>query len=334
MAFERSSLFRVFSGICLLASSLLLAAVPGSAGGVRGAEPAPRLQPIIAATPSEVSFSSVAVGLRYSQAIRLTNLSHSLKTINTVMATGAGLALERFFGPLVLGAGESVTITVNYRPVSSGAALGKVMVFVKDEAPTEIVVRESAQGVSRKGGAIAVEGELDFGKVPVGTTAKRALTLRNNGKSDVRIGNVSFGDSSFSEVTSSAVTLAPGQEVQFEVQFRPGGPGSRSTAATIVTDSANGGSIQVEASGEGVSASDHKIELNWQPSDVPVQGYFVYRGTEKDGPYTKLNASPITEPAYTDDTAAAGQEYFYVVTSVDELGAESPFSAPMPMQAP
>jgi len=333
MAFERSSLFRVFSGICLLASSLLLAAVPGSAGGVRGAEPAPRLQPIIAATPSEVSFSSVAVGLRYSQAIRLTNLSHSLKTINTVMATGAGLALERFFGPLVLGAGESVTITVDYRPVNSGAAVGKVTVCVKDEAPTEIVVRASAHGRQTKDSEIVVQGNLDFGKVPVGTTAKKTLTLRNNGKSDVQIGDTVFADGSFSAINSSPLTLAPEQEVQFEVQFSPATVGTRSAAATIGSGP-NAGTFQIEASGEGVSASDHRIELNWQPSDVPVQGYFVYRAVEKDGPYTRLNASPITEPAYTDDTAAAGQEYFYTVTSVDELGAESPFSAPMPMQAP
>ncbi len=332
MPFERSALLRVFSGTCLLAGSLLLAAVPAPANGVSGAEPAPRLQPIIAATPSEVSFSSVPVGSRYSQAIRLTNLSASLKTINTVTATGAGLALERFFAPLVLGPGESVTITVDYRPVNAGAALGKVTVGVKDEVPTEIVVRESAQGRS-KDGEITVQGDLDFGKVPIGTTATKALTLRNNGKSGVQIGDTAFADSSFSAVNSWAGTLAPGQEVQFEVQFSPATLGIRSAAATIGKGS-NAGTLQIEASGEGVSASDHKIELNWQPSDVPVQGYFVYRAVEKDGPYTKLNASPVTQPAYTDDTAAAGQEYFYRVTSVDELGAESPFSAPMPMQAP
>src|SRR5579885_2480261 len=167
MPFERSALLRVFSGTCLLAGSLLLAAVPAPANGVSGAEPAPRLQPIIAATPSEVSFSSVPV---------------------------------------------------DYRPVNAGAALGKVTVGVKDEVPTEIVVRESAQGRS-KDGEITVQGDLDFGKVPIGTTATKALTLRNNGKSGVQIGDTAFADSSFSAVNSWAGTLAPGQEVQFEVQF-------------------------------------------------------------------------------------------------------------------
>lgn len=330
---KKCAFVRSLAGVGLAAIFATVVATPPSANGT-GRDPSLDPKPIIAATPNEVSFSSIPVGSRYSQAIRLINLSGSLKTINTVVATGAGLALERFFGPLVLGAGESVSITLNYRPVSTGVALGRVTVFVKDEAPTEIIVRESAQGGEAKDGEVAVEGNLDFGRVPIGTTARKAVTLRNNGKSDVRIGNASFADSSFSGVTSSAVTLAPGQEVQLEVQFSPTNVGTRSAAATIQSDSGDNGSIQVEASGEGVSASDHKIELNWQPSDIPVQGYFVYRGTEKDGPYTKLNASPVTEPVYTDDTAAAGQEYFYVVTSVDELGAESPFSAPMPMQAP
>ena len=54
-------------------------------------------------------------------------------------------------------------------------------------------------------------------------------------------------------------------------------------------------------------------------------GYNLYRGTVSGGPYAQV-ASRTAGSAYTDSTVAAGQTYFYVVTSVDGSGTESVYS--------
>jgi fibronectin type 3 domain-containing protein len=54
-------------------------------------------------------------------------------------------------------------------------------------------------------------------------------------------------------------------------------------------------------------------------------GYNLYRGTVSGGPYTQV-VSRNAGSTYSDGTVAAGQTYFYVVTSVDGNGAESVYS--------
>ena len=58
-----------------------------------------------------------------------------------------------------------------------------------------------------------------------------------------------------------------------------------------------------------------------------ISGYNIYRGTITGGPYTKLNTlSTIPATSYNDFQVNPGTQYFYVVTSVDSVGAESAFS--------
>jgi fibronectin type 3 domain-containing protein len=54
-----------------------------------------------------------------------------------------------------------------------------------------------------------------------------------------------------------------------------------------------------------------------------VTGYNVYRSTVSGGSYAKINSSMVAGTTYTDATAASGQTYYYVTTSVDSSGVES-----------
>jgi len=69
----------------------------------------------------------------------------------------------------------------------------------------------------------------------------------------------------------------------------------------------------------------HKVILNW--ISVPsVEGYYVYRGRQTGGPYTKIST---LRPAasYVDNTVKSGQTYYYVVTSLSSGTGESGYSA-------
>src|SRR5262249_41151001 len=70
----------------------------------------------------------------------------------------------------------------------------------------------------------------------------------------------------------------------------------------------------------------HTVALSWTAStSTGVAGYNVYRGTTSGGPYTLLAAVGSTT-IYTDSTVVSNQTYYYVVTALDGIGNESPYS--------
>jgi fibronectin type 3 domain-containing protein len=81
----------------------------------------------------------------------------------------------------------------------------------------------------------------------------------------------------------------------------------------------------------------HKVTLTWQAATASpgksVASYNVYRGTTSGGPYSKL-ASGIKDAKYEDSLVSSGTTYYYVVTSVEEGGHESPYSAEIQAKVP
>jgi hypothetical protein len=66
-----------------------------------------------------------------------------------------------------------------------------------------------------------------------------------------------------------------------------------------------------------VTGSGHSASLTWVASPTTgVIGYNVYRGTVSGGPYTLLNATPVSAVTYPDTTVLGGQTYYYVVRAV------------------
>ena len=72
-----------------------------------------------------------------------------------------------------------------------------------------------------------------------------------------------------------------------------------------------------------ISYTNQSAHLTWSGNGLY---YNVYRGTTSGGPYTKV-LNTVTNLTYTDTTVQNGQAYYYVVTALDLLGAESGFSA-------
>jgi parallel beta-helix repeat protein len=69
------------------------------------------------------------------------------------------------------------------------------------------------------------------------------------------------------------------------------------------------------------------VDLSWTPNTEPdLEGYNLYRASVSGGPYTKINTALISTWAYQDTGLANDQEYFYVITSVDQAGNESTHS--------
>lgn len=76
----------------------------------------------------------------------------------------------------------------------------------------------------------------------------------------------------------------------------------------------------------GIAANGYadRNEILWKPVSVAgLQGYNIYRSESESGPFTQLNASPLTAEIYCDPTDQGSPRWFYYVTYVVE-GEESP----------
>jgi phospholipase C len=74
-------------------------------------------------------------------------------------------------------------------------------------------------------------------------------------------------------------------------------------------------------------SQQHRVVLAWIANSSPVAAYSVYRSDTPGGPYTLVSSVPDSIASYTDASVLSGQTYYYVVTSVDSRGYESPYSS-------
>ncbi len=177
------------------------------------------------------------------------------------------------------------------------------------------------------GGLSASPGSVNFGSVTVGSSATQNVTVTAS-NSSVTITQASASGSGFSlSGLTLPATLAAGQSATFQVNFAPATSVSV-TGSVSLTSNASNSPTTIAVSGTGATPVSHSVALNWVAStSTGVIGYYVYRGTQSGGPYTKLNGTPVTATSYTDATVTAGSTYYYVVTAVDSSGTESAFSS-------
>src|SRR5215831_10966810 len=148
---------------------------------------------------------------------------------------------------------------------------------------------------------------------------------------------------------NNAISLsASGVPTGTTVSFSPNpiaAPGSGSSTMTIAVGSSTAVgtySVTVTGSGGGIQHTTTvtltvippQVNLSWNASTSTVTGYNAYRSMTSGGPYTLLNSGLIPGTAYTDLGVQHGSTYYYVTTSVNSQGQESPYSneasAPVP----
>ncbi|PKL24364.1 MAG: hypothetical protein CVV46_17085, partial [Spirochaetae bacterium HGW-Spirochaetae-2] len=82
----------------------------------------------------------------------------------------------------------------------------------------------------------------------------------------------------------------------------------------------------------------HKLDLTWdavtgEPNDPfndntpDLAGYYLYAATGPDGPYGKVNTTPVTGTGYTHNGIKDGITYYYKIASADRYGLESALSS-------
>jgi hypothetical protein len=287
---------------------------------------APPQQGTLTVSSQSLTFGSVVVGSSSSQNITVSNSSTAAVTISNLGVTGAGFSRSAVTLPLTLAVGQSAAIAVKFAPTAAGGVTGSLQI-TSNATNASIAVALSGTGTAAPQGTLTVNPQsLAFGSVLIGSSANQTVTLSNTSGTAVTVSKVSATGAGFSQSSLTLpLTLASGQTASFTATFAPQTAGSASGSIQITSNATNS-SASVALTGTG-STVQHSVDVAWDASTPAASGYNVYRSTQSGGPFTKLNAAPITVLIFTDNTVSSGVTYFYTVTSVAADGSESGDSA-------
>ena len=278
----------------------------------------------LTANPSIINFGTVPLG---TSAIKTQTLTNSGTTSVAIASVGSGTPfwVTGLTTPMTLAPGASITFYAHFRPQSTGAASGGLTAL--SSANDYRVVVPLSGTVPGSGQLSIAPATLTFGSVPVGSTKSMTATLSAAG-AGVTIASDSLTSSEFSvSALPLPLTLASGQTKSFTISFTPQSSGTVSASLSLKTGVSGTGTAVIEAlAGAGAAATQHSVNLSWQPSASQVIGYNIYRGAKSGGPYAQLTSAADAATAYTDASVQGGQTYYYVVTAVNSNKQESTYS--------
>jgi hypothetical protein len=175
---------------------------------------------------------------------------------------------------------------------------------------------------------------LSFGALTTNTSTAQTVALKNTGNVALKIDSVTISNPSFAITgLSTGVSLAPGQQLNFQVWFHPTSAGTWSASLNVASSSLSApvqlslaGSSTTNSTTSSAPPSAHSVTLSWVASTSQVAGYHIYRGDASGGPYSRIDASLVNSLSFSDSSVLAGARYFYVVTAVESNSAESAYS--------
>ena len=272
---------------------------------------------------STLNFGNVQLGSGKSMSLALTNAGTSAAVqISQVTASGPGFTITGVTLPVNLEVGQSVTLSVDFKPTSAGSTSGNVSI-VNTATKSNISVGLSGAGLAS--GQLAVSpASVNFSSVTVGGSQNQTGTL-TAGSSSITVSSASWNGTGFSlGGISFPVTIPAGQSVPFRVTFAPQTTGAVNGTVSFLSNASNSPTNET-LGGTGVQATLHSVGLSWNPDASTVQGYYVYRGAQTGGPYAKISTlQPGT--SYVDASVSSGQTYHYVVTTLGTNSQESAYS--------
>lgn len=213
--------------------------------------------------------------------------------------------------------------------------------------------RSTFELTAATGPLLAVNANLAFGVVPLGQTATRIMQIFNVGSSDLHISSITraAGSPDFSIVSGppTPVTVTPGEEIDYTVQFAPTASGDESAYFQINSDdpfhpaydvyaSGAGGAPNIVVGGDltfgtvarGTSASLDVTIYNTGTSQLAINNVFFQAGSDPDfsvlGPSTPQYLAPGTHMAFTAQFAPPANSTGGTRTGTLEIDSNDPIN--------
>jgi dipeptidyl aminopeptidase/acylaminoacyl peptidase len=240
--------------------ALLFTPVADTFAGSPDWQPAPDPVPWAALDPASIAWKSFADHVDSDRrTVTLTNRGDADLIVSRVALTGpdAGSFLSSADGCTghTVGAGQSCTMVVRFRPLGTGAKTARLE-FTHNAPDTARSVALSGTGTPAPWLSISPQG-VKFGHWRVGSTAPvQSVTMTNVGSATMSVSGIALQGTDpadfpgLTETCTAQGTLAPGQSCTARVAFRPTATGAR-TATLIVTDTAPRSPHRIGLAGTG-----------------------------------------------------------------------------------
>jgi hypothetical protein len=282
-------------------------------------------QALLAVIPGSVSFSNVLTGATNSQSVQISNSGNAAAIITQANISGSGFSVTGLSLPLMIAAGQSASLNVQFTTQTAGTVTGTLAV-VSNAANSPASIALSGSSVASTQTLQVSASSLNFGSVNAGSSGSKSVTLTNTGNSNVTVSQISASGTNFALSGAGPVTLSAGQTDTFSVLYSPMGTETDSGSVSIVS-TASGSPAAISLSGTGVAqAVQHSVQLSWSDSGSGLAGYNVYRTTTSGSGYVQVNGSLVGPDAFSDTSVQSGTTYYYVTTAVDGSGNESAYS--------
>jgi hypothetical protein len=220
--------------------------------------------PQFTVSASSLNFGSNTVNTATLLTLTLTSTGTSAVTVNSAAITGAGFTIVAESFPLTLAPNQSVTLQLQFKPTTAGAATGNLIISSNSTTGSTVSVPLSGTGTTAPSPQLAISASsLSFGSETVNTAKSMMLILTSTGTSAVTVNSAALTVAGFAIVGGTLpATLSPNQSLTLQVQFMPTTAGAATGSLAISSNSTTGGTATVALSGTGTAATSSQLTVS------------------------------------------------------------------------
>jgi uncharacterized protein (TIGR03382 family) len=233
--------------------------------------------------PSPVTLPTTRVGEPVQATVQLVNTGGAPMQIESVSVTGQDLAMTSGPGTMSLGGGAS-----------KETATGNLVVTYDGGQQRTAQLAARALGVSM---AVTPDGDIDFGPVCAGQTARQDFTIIGNDEGSFKVNTITTPDAPFMLTSPSLPATVQGagaNQVMFSVTAAPTAAGHLVSTMMVATDIPGGAphmiNLAVDGLTAGVSATPASLDFGSNPIQTTTIGQEVHLSNCSSGAITAMNA--------------------------------------------
>lgn len=169
-----------------------------------------------------ISAPPTVVGESVQQSTQITNTGRVDLAIDSVAIIPAGIGFTlNGTAPTRLPPGGSLSLSVDFAPMTDGAVSGRLALFSGDLSAGVVDIPLAAEGLAPQlAVSPLVEVGIDFESVEVGAKRQRLLTLLNRGRATLRLVATVPGES-FTTSGDTSLRIEPGERQDIAILFEP-----------------------------------------------------------------------------------------------------------------
>ncbi|MDI6784482.1 MAG: choice-of-anchor D domain-containing protein, partial [bacterium] len=254
--------------------------------------------PDIDVNPTSLNFNDITVNSSSDLTFQISNLGTA-----TLNVTGLATTSNQYMFvsppsvPFNILAGNSQTITVRFKPTSTGTKTGNVTITSNSPGETTRTVALTGNGVDEPAPEIdIIPASLSYGEIVVGSSYDKTFQIKNTGNKNLNVTGITLSSGEFMLVSPPAIpfSITAGNLQQIKIRFKPTSQGTKTANVIIANNDDDEYNKSVPLNGIGI------------PPESKVLG--------KDG--GKLSGN-IAEPV---NTAIGNYTYSHLDISVSARG--------------